>query len=109
MCGSTATDRDLFATRGWNPAHTVGATLALFLDIRGVCRTRMFLSRTEDPDTPMDASLYFRLTDRIDGAASKEELVAIVAEIERTQPHVVERRALERRVDRRERALVGAA
>ena len=57
----------------------------------------------------MDASLYFRLTDRIDGAASIEELAAIEAEIERTQPHVVERRALERRLNRRERTLSGAA
>ena len=57
----------------------------------------------------MDASLYFRLTDRIDGAASLEELAAIEAEIERTQPHVVERRALERIVNRRERTLSGAA
>ena len=56
----------------------------------------------------MDASLYFRLTDRIDGAASLEELAAISAEIESTQPHVIERRALERRVNRRERALSGA-
>jgi hypothetical protein len=56
----------------------------------------------------MDASLYFRLTDRIDGAASIEELAAIEAEIERTQPHVMERRALERRMSRRERALSGA-
>jgi len=53
----------------------------------------------------MDASLYFRLTDRIDGAASREELAAIEAEIERTQAHMMERRALERRMDRRERAL----
>lgn len=57
----------------------------------------------------MDASLYFRLTDRIDVAASREELSDIVAEIDRTQPHVMERRALERRLDRRERALTGAA
>ena len=56
----------------------------------------------------MDASLYFRLTDRIDGAASREELSAIEAEIERTQPHVMERRALERRLNRRELALTGA-
>ena len=56
----------------------------------------------------MDASIYFRLTDRIDGAASLEELAAIVAEIERTQPHVIERRALERRMNRRESALSGA-
>lgn len=54
----------------------------------------------------MDASIYFRLTDRIDGAASREELEAIVAEIDRTQPHVMERRALERRLDRREQSLV---
>jgi hypothetical protein len=53
----------------------------------------------------MDASLYFRLTDRIDGAASLEELASIEAEIERTQPHVMERRALERRLNRREHAL----
>jgi hypothetical protein len=53
----------------------------------------------------MDASQYFRLTDRIDGAASREELAAIKAEIERTQPHVMERRALERRLNRREGAL----
>jgi hypothetical protein len=53
----------------------------------------------------MDASLYFRLTDRIDGAASLEELATIQAEIDRTQPHVIERRALERRLSRRERAL----
>ena len=57
----------------------------------------------------MDASLYFRLTDRIDGAASLEELAAIEAEIERTQPHAMERRALERRMNRRERALAGAS
>ena len=56
----------------------------------------------------MDASLYFRLTDRIDGAASREELAAIEAEIDRTQPHLMERRALERRLGRRERALSGA-
>jgi hypothetical protein len=57
----------------------------------------------------MDASLYFRLTDRIDGAGSREELAAIEAEIDRTQPHVMERRALERRLNRRELALTGAA
>jgi hypothetical protein len=57
----------------------------------------------------MDASLYFRLTDRIDGAASLEELAAIEAEIDRTQPHLMERRALERRLGRRERALSGVA
>ena len=55
----------------------------------------------------MDASLYFRLTDRIDGAASVEELATIEAEIDRTQPHVMERRALERRLNRRERTLAG--
>ena len=53
----------------------------------------------------MDARLYFRLRDRIDDAASLEELAAIEAEIDSTQPHVIERRALERRVNRRERAL----
>ena len=53
----------------------------------------------------MDASIYFRLTDRIDCAATIEELAVIEAEIERTQPHVMERRALERRLNRRERAL----
>ena len=53
----------------------------------------------------MDASLYFRLTDRIDGAGSREELAAIEAEIERTQAHAMERRALERRMDRRQHAL----
>jgi hypothetical protein len=57
----------------------------------------------------MDASIYFRLTDRIDGAATIEELAVIEAEIERTQPHVMERRALERRLNRRERALAGVA
>lgn len=57
----------------------------------------------------MDASIYFRLTDRIDGAASLEELAAIQAEIEYTQAHMMERRALERRVNRRERALAGAS
>jgi hypothetical protein len=56
----------------------------------------------------MDASVYFRLTDRIDGAGSLEELAAIEAEIERTQPHMMERRALERRLNRRERTLAGA-
>ena len=56
----------------------------------------------------MDASLYFRLTDRIDGAASAEELSAIEAEIDRTQPHAMERRALERRLNRRERVLTDA-
>jgi hypothetical protein len=55
----------------------------------------------------MDASIYFRLTDRIDGAATIEELAVIEAEIERTQPHVMERRALERRLNRRELALSG--
>ena len=39
--------------------------------------------------------------------ASLEELVAIEAEINRTQPHVMERRALERRLNKRERALAG--
>lgn len=53
----------------------------------------------------MDASHYFRLTDRIDGAGSREELQAIQMEIERMQAHVIERRALERRVSRRELAL----
>ena len=53
----------------------------------------------------MDATHYFRLTDRIDGALSREELEAIEAEIESTQPHVMERRALERRMHRRERDL----
>jgi hypothetical protein len=53
----------------------------------------------------MDASLYFRLTDRIDGAASLEELAAIEAEIERSQAQLIERRALERRLNRRERVL----
>jgi hypothetical protein len=57
--------------------------------------------------TAMDASVYFRLTDRIDGAASREELAAIEAEIERTQPHMIERQAHERRMNRRERALAG--
>lgn len=57
--------------------------------------------------TAMDAGLYFGLRDRIDGAASLEELVAIEAEIDSTQPHVIERRALERRLNRRERALSG--
>jgi hypothetical protein len=55
----------------------------------------------------MDASVYFRLRDRIDGAASLEELAAIEAEIDRTQPHVMERRALERRLNQREQALSG--
>ena len=55
----------------------------------------------------MDASVYFRLRDRIDGAASLEELAAIEAEIDGTGPHVIERRALERRVNRREQALSG--
>lgn len=57
----------------------------------------------------MDASLYFRLTDRIDGAASLEELASIQAEIERTRPHMIELRALERRLSRRERALEGGS
>lgn len=69
---------------------------------------RRLLSLSLRTQTAMDASLYFRLTDRIDGAASIEELAAIEAEIERTQPHVMERRALERRMSRRERALSGA-
>ena len=56
----------------------------------------------------MDASLYFRLTDRIDGAASLEELAAIETEIDQTQPHMIERRALERRVNRRAGALSAA-
>jgi hypothetical protein len=55
----------------------------------------------------MDASVYFRLRDRIDDAASLEELAAIEAEIDSTQPHVMERRALERRVNRREQVLSG--
>ena len=56
----------------------------------------------------MAASLHFRRTDRNDGAASVEELATIEAEIDRTQPHVMERRALERRLNRRERTLAGA-
>jgi len=56
----------------------------------------------------MVASVFFRLRDRIDDAASLEELAAIEAEIDSTQPHVIERRALERRVNRREQALSGA-
>jgi len=55
----------------------------------------------------MDASVFFRLRDRIDDAASLEELAAIEAEIDSTQPHVMERRALERRVNRREQVLSG--
>jgi hypothetical protein len=55
----------------------------------------------------MDASVYFRLRDRIDDAASLEELAAIEAEIDSTQPHVMERRALERRLNRREQVLSG--
>ena len=75
------------------------------LGIRGPGAALTTLPRTQ---YAMDASLYFRLTDRIDGAASREELAAIEAEIERTQPHVMERRALERRLNRREAALTGA-
>ena len=55
----------------------------------------------------MDASLYFRLTDRIDGAATLDELAAIAAEIEHTQSHVIERRALHKRLSRREQTLSG--
>ena len=43
----------------------------------------------------------------MDDAASLEELAAIEAEIDSTQPHVMERRALERRVNRREQVLSG--
>jgi hypothetical protein len=71
-----------------------------------VRRSRVHIAQDQ---IAMDASLYFRLTDRIDGAASLEELTAIQAEIEHTQPHVMERRALERRVNRRERALSGVS
>ena len=54
----------------------------------------------------MDASIYFRLTDRIDGAASVEELAAIEREIDGSQPHAIERRALQKRLRLREMALV---
>jgi len=83
----------------------IGANLASHRGVRGLptltpsCKDR----------TAMDASLYFRLIDRIDGAASREELAAIVADIERTQPHAIERRALERRMNRRELALEASA
>ena len=55
----------------------------------------------------MDASLYFRLTDRIDEARSREELAAIAAEIELTKSHIIERRALHKRLNRRQEALSG--
>jgi hypothetical protein len=67
---------------------------------------RMKPERTSD-STSMDASLYFRLTDRIDEARSREELASIAAEIELTQPHVMERRALHKRLNRREALLTG--
>lgn len=74
--------------------------------LQGVRRSQVHIAQDQ---TAMDASLYFRLTDRIDGAGSLEELAAIEAEIDHTQPHMMERRALERRMNRRERALSGAA
>lgn len=50
----------------------------------------------------MDASIYFRLTDRIELAQSTMELAAVEAEIDRAQPHPMERRALTKRVRSRE-------
>jgi len=88
------------------PAFPIGANLAW--PVGGYVVSQSSRPAAEDR-TAMDASLYFRLTDRIDGAASLEELAAIVADIERTQPHAIERRALERRMNRRERALEASA
>jgi hypothetical protein len=101
--------------------HTVCTARRLYVDHRGARSGAIFaklVRRVAAVAAPnacqrnryvMDASIYFRLTDRIDGAASLEELAAIVAEIERTQPHMIERRALERRMNRRESALSGAS
>jgi hypothetical protein len=100
------------ATRGATPsARTVRLDAtdgAIFAKVREWGGRLAAIAMVSSPTQPaMDASLYFRLTDRIDGASSLEELADIEAEIERTQPHVMERRALERRLNRRERALVG--
>jgi hypothetical protein len=54
----------------------------------------------------MDASVYFRLSDRIDAARSLSELAAIRDDIDSVAPHAMERRALERRIERRERVLL---
>jgi hypothetical protein len=50
----------------------------------------------------MDASIYFRLTDRIELAQSTKELAAVESEIDRAQPHPMERRALTKRIRSRE-------
>jgi hypothetical protein len=42
----------------------------------------------------MDASLYFRLTDRIRAAASLDEVAQLASEIDVVDAHDIERRAL---------------
>ena len=56
----------------------------------------------------MDASIYFRLTDRIEIAQSLRELSTLESEIDRAQPHPMERRALAKRIRSREQQLRGA-
>ena len=96
MAGATREPTALWS--GANFAQWIGVPRGV-LPLPGVFRLPNRLA--------MDASLYFRLTDRIDGATSMEELASIEAEIERTQPHMIERRALERRLNRRQSALSG--
>jgi hypothetical protein len=53
----------------------------------------------------MDASKYFRLTDRIDAAVSVEELALLRDEVKLLQAHAMELQALERRIARRAQAI----
>ena len=53
----------------------------------------------------MDASLYFRLTDRIDLAPTLDDLRRLEMEIELASPHRIERQALTRRLERRATSL----
>jgi hypothetical protein len=54
----------------------------------------------------MDASTYFRFTDRIDAAESVEDLALLRDEVRALQAHAMELRALQRRIARRAQAIV---
>jgi hypothetical protein len=49
----------------------------------------------------MDATIYFRLTDRIREAMTPDELTRLGGEIDRVDAHEFERRALRKLVERR--------
>lgn len=54
----------------------------------------------------MDATIYFRLTDRIREAMTSDELSRLGGEIEHVEAHEFERRALRKLVERRSALLV---